>query len=426
MSESFVTTAFLVFLLVFFLASLALFSGAETSFFSLSSMQVKAFKKDLDPKKRLVAFLLSNPRELLVTLIIITIVASLAIQSVISAIFHEKDSWLLNIGVPLAANLVLGEMIPKSLALANNVKISCKIARLLFWVQKVLFPVRKLLSVVTGFVLPVFFLFLRKEKDISIDELQHALKASKDQGILHPEEVGLIRGYLWLQESTVKELMRPREDVILFELSEPLSRIIHLFVDQECTRIPLCNGGLDKMIGIVSSRLFFLHKSSIKETKDLASFARKPYFVPETMKAAVLLRQCYEKNETLAVVVDEYGSISGIISIEDLVEEVIGEIVDRRDQKASYTKAEDGVIITSGKFELSEFEEIFDVTLDSENNMVTIGGWLTERLGDIPKPGTKYQAQGFLFHVLAADQTRVRRVYIRQLTASFSKLKKKE
>jgi CBS domain containing-hemolysin-like protein len=346
---------------------------------------------------------------------------SLAIQSVVSTLFHEKSSWLLNIGVPLAINLILGEMIPKSLALPNNVRVSYRLAPLLFWVQKILFPIRKILSIITSWIVPIFFFFLRKEKEISIDELQHALRASKDQGILHPEEAELIRGYLHLQESTVKELMRPREEVILFELSEPLSRIIHLFVDQECTRIPLCNGGLDTMVGVISSRIFFLHKNQIHETKDLASIAKKPYFVPETMKADVLLRQCYEKNETLAIVVDEYGSISGIISVEDLVEEVIGEIADRRDQKASYTRAEPGVIIASGKFELSEFEEVFDVCLETENNMVTIGGWLTEKLGDIPRPGTKYQAQGFLFHVLAADRTRVRRVYIRQLASAKSK-----
>ena len=416
------TTIVLVFLLCFFLFNLSLFSGAETALFSLSSMQVKTFKRSTDPKKRLIAVLLASPRELLVTLIILIIVMSLAIQSGVSTLFHEKASWLLNIGVPLAINLILGEMIPKSLALPNNVAVSYRLAPLLFWVQKILFPIRKMLSIITSWVVPILFFFLRKEKEISIDELQHALRASKAQGILHPEEAELIRGYLHLQESTVKELMRPREEVILFELSEPLSRIIHLFVDQECSRIPLCDGGLDKVVGIISSRLFFLHKNGIHETKDLVSIAKKPYFVPETMKADVLLKQCYEKNETLAIVVDEYGSISGIISVEDLVEEVIGEIADRRDQKASYTRAEPGVIIASGKFELSDFEEVFDVSLETENNMVTIGGWLTEKLGDIPKPGTKYQAQGFLFHVLAADHTRVRRVYIRQL--SFPKPKK--
>jgi CBS domain containing-hemolysin-like protein len=419
-----VSTLLLIVLLLLFLLSLAVFSGAETAFFSLSSMQIKAFKKDRDPKKRLISFLLSNPRELLVTFIILIVVMSLAIQNTVSALFSRQESWLLNIGIPLTINLVVGEMIPKSLALPNNVRIAYRFAALLFWMQKILFPVRKLLSFLAGFVVPVLFFFLRKEKEISIDELQHALKTSREQGILHPEEAELIRGYLYLQESTVKELMRPREEVIFFEKEDPLSRLIHLFVDLECTRIPLCEGGLDKILGIISSRLFFLHRNTVAETKDLVPIVKKPYFVPETTKADVLLKQFYEKKETFAIVVDEYGSISGIISLEDLVEEVIGDIADRRDQKASYTRSEGGVIITSGKFELSEFEEIFDISLKSENNMVTIGGWLTEQLGDIPKPGTKYQAQGFLFHVLAADPTRVRRIYIRQQTPAAFKSKK--
>ncbi len=421
MSSTFSSTAILLILLFFLLFSLALFSAMETAFFSLSSMQIKMFKKGQDLTKRRIALLLSSPRELLVTLIIIIIVMSLAIQNVISALFEKQDSWFLNIGIPLVVNLVLGEMIPKSLALPNNVWIASKSARLLFATQKALFPIRKTLSVISSYVVPVFFFFLKKEKEISIDELQYALKTSKDQGILWPEEAELIRGYLRLQESTVKDLMRPREEVLFCEITDPLSRVIHLFVDQECSRIPLCQGGLNQVIGILSTQTFFLHKDSLRETKELISLIKKPYFVPESMKADLLLKQYYEKNETLALVVDEYGSISGLVSQEDLVEAVVGEIADRRDLKVSYTKAQEDVIITSGKFELVEFEEIFDIMLPSKNHMVTIGGWLSEQLGDIPKPGTKYEAYGFLFHVLAADPTRVRRVYIRKLVSSSSK-----
>ena len=148
---------------------------------------------------------------------------------------------------------------------------------------------------------------------------------------------------------------------------------------------------------------------------------KKPFFVPEAMKGDVLLRQFYEKKESIAVVVDEYGSITGIIAMEDLVEEVVGEITDRRDQGVFFTRAGNDVIIASGKLELSEFEEIFNVSLKSENLMVTIGGWLTEQLGDIPKPGTKYHTKEFLFHVLSADPTRIRRIYIRRLITSAKK-----
>ena len=139
------------------------------------------------------------------------------------------------------------------------------------------------------------------------------------------------------------------------------------------------------------------------------------------MTAESLMQQMYQKKESLAVVVDEYGSISGIIAFEDLVEVVVGEIVDRRDTKSLYTKSKSDVIIASGKLELSELEEIFPVTLYSPNNMVTIGGWLTEQLGDIPKAGTKYVTNDFLFHVLASDATRVRRVYIRRLSSKNTK-----
>lgn len=412
---------FLVLLLIFSVLALAVFSGAETALFSLSSMQIKAFKKGLDPRKKQIAKLLSQPRDLLVTLIILIVVLSLGVQNVISTIFQKKDSWVLNIGLPLAINLILGEMIPKSLAMTNNVKISCWIAPFLSRIQLFLFPLRKLLSVITSFVTPVFFFFLRREKEISVDELQHALKDSKDRGILLPEESELIRGYIYLQEATVKELMRPREEVIYFQSIEPLNRLIHLFVDQECTRIPFCDGGLDKLLGVISSRIFFQHRHLIKETRDLIPIVKKPFFVPEAMKGDVLLSQFYEKKESIAVVVDEYGSITGIIAMEDLVEEVVGEITDRRDQEVFFTRAGNDVIIASGKLELSEFEEIFNVSLKSENLMVTIGGWLTEQLGDIPKPGTKYHTKEFLFHVLSADPTRIRRVYIRRLTTSVKK-----
>jgi putative hemolysin len=132
----------------------------------------------------------------------------------------------------------------------------------------------------------------------------------------------------------------------------------------------------------------------------------------------------YDRKESIAIVVDEYGSVSGLITLEDLVEVVVGEIADRRDVKARFTRAGEDVIITSGKFELAEFEEVFGKELFSENNVVTIGGWLTEQLGDIPKTGTKYVTEEFLFHVLASEPTRVKRVYIRRLKKPPMKKKK--
>jgi CBS domain containing-hemolysin-like protein len=208
--------------------------------------------------------------------------------------------------------------------------------------------------------------------------------------------------------------MRPREEVLYFDFDEPLSKLLHLFVDQECSRIPICQNGLDQILGVITSRQFFLHRETVQTHDDLKQILEKPFFVPETASAKTLLRQFYNRHESFAIVVDEYGSVSGIVALEDLVETVIGEIADLRDEKNLYTASGKDVVIASGKMELSELEKLFDVELSSENHMVTIGGFLTEKMGDIPKSGSKYETEDFLFHVLAAEPTRVRRVYIRR------------
>ena len=407
-------TSLIVLLFILLFVS-GFFSASETSRFSLSSLKVKAYKTDPDPRKRQVFELLYSPRDLLVTIIMINIAVNILIQNVSASLFGDRTNWLLNVGVPLALTLVLGEVLPKSIGLVNNTKISYRVAPVINFFQRFLAPIRKALVTVTTFVSRVVFFFLKKEDEISIDELQHALRTSRQYGVLHAEEAELIRGYLSLQESTVKEKMRPREEVLYFDLDEPLSRLIHLFVDQECSRIPICREGLDKIIGVMTSRQFFLYRESIHASKDLENVLEKPFFVPETVAAKVLLRQFYDRQESFAIVVDEYGSVSGIIALEDLVETVIGEIADRRDEKNLYTLSGDDVIIASGKMEIADLEKIFDLPFVSKNNMVTVGGYLTEKMGDIPKSGSKLITDDCLFHVLAADPTRVRRVYIRRI-----------
>jgi magnesium and cobalt exporter, CNNM family len=404
----------LIALLVVLIWGSGLLSASETALFSLSSLKVKGYKQDKDPRKQLISQLLSHPRDLLVTIIMLNIAVNIFIQNISSSLFGETKSGLLNVGVPLALTLIFGEVIPKSLGLTYNEKIAAKMAPWVFRLQMVLLPVGRFLVAITTRISRVLFFFLRKEQEISIDELQHALRTSKQSGVLQEEEAELVRGYLSLQESTVKERMRPREEVLYFDFDEPLSKLLHLFVDQECSRIPICQNGLDQILGVITSRQFFLHRETVQTHDDLKQILEKPFFVPETASAKTLLRQFYNRHESFAIVVDEYGSVSGIVALEDLVETVIGEIADLRDEKNLYTASGKDVVIASGKMELSELEKLFDVELSSENHMVTIGGFLTEKMGDIPKSGSKYETEDFLFHVLAAEPTRVRRVYIRR------------
>lgn len=403
-------------LLLCFLFFSGFFSSSEVALFSLSSMKVKSFKNDPDKRKQLVAHLLTSPRDLLVTMIMLNVIVNILIQNVTSSLFGDFSGWALNVGVPLALTLIFGEVVPKSIGMANNVAISYRVAPFLNRARLFFHPICRGITAATSTVSRLVFFFLKPEEEISFDELQHALKTSRHYGILNEDEAELVRGYLILQESQVKELMRPREEVLFYDLEEPLSKLVHLFVDQECSRIPVCKESLDNVVGMITSRIYFLNREKLQNISELLPLLKKPLFVPEGMGAESLLRQMYEKEESLALVVDEYGSISGLIALEDLVEKVVGEIADARDAKSRFTRSGEDVIIASGKLEISEFEEIFGESLPSINNMVTVGGWLTEQMGDIPKTGVKYTALGFLFHVLAADAKRVRRIYIRRLT----------
>jgi putative hemolysin len=408
--------------LIIFLAILILISGcfsaSESALFSLPSSKVKTFKQDSDNKKKLVAQLLKHPQDLLTTLIIINIFINVLVQNVVASIFGEVSGWFVNVIVPLIIILIFGEIVPKSLGLAHNEVIAVKVAPLLSKAQVLLAFMRKLLKGVASNVSRVVFGFLKKEENISVDELKYALDSSKKSGVLSSDEADIAEGYLTLQQAQVKDIMRPRDEVLFYDIDTPLEELVKLFVHEECTRVPCCKGHLDQFLGVITSDVFFIYKKDIPTVQDLEKFYVKPLFAPESMHAEDLLNRMYEKKESFALVVDEYGAITGLITLEDMVEIVIGEISDRKDQKTRYTRASEDSIIASGKLELVEFESIFDIPLASKHHMVTLGGWLTEMIGDIPKVGAKFETQDLSFQVIAADEKRIKRIYIRRLKAN--------
>lgn len=413
--------------MILFLALLigfsAFLSGSETSLFSLSPLTIKSYRNAPDTRLSLIGRLMERPRDVLVTILMLNILANVLIQNTVSTIFDvpadesllSTSSWLYKILVPLLLTLIFGEVLPKSIALPNHTQVAYRVAPIINVAAIIFRPIREPLTKATSWISRFLFSFLREEKEISPDELRHVLKTSQECGILMPIESELIGGALDLQNSLVKEHMRPREEILFYDLEKPLSTLLSLFVDQETTRIPVCDDGLENLKGILTARRFFFQQEQIKKPTDLIPVLKKPYYVPESMRAWVLLRNLRNRGESLAIVVDEYGSISGLITQEDLIEAVVGEIVDRRDAESLYTRSSEDVIIASSKLELSEFKDIFGIALKSEENIVTLGGWLIDQLGEIPAVGTKYATDEFLFYVLAAEPHRVKRIYVRRL-----------
>lgn len=405
----------LIVLLVFLLLLSGFFSASETALFSLSPLKVNLYAQDEQRSKQLVAKLLSRPRELLMTILMVNIGVNIGVQNVISSIFGIYSSWLLTVGVPLLLTLLFGEAIPKSIAISHNAKIAPFVAPIIYTIRALIKPIQTVVMGISSFVSRILFFYLKKDKEISLEELKHVLQTSKEKGIISSDEAMLLKGSLKIDELLVKELMQPRQEVLYFDIEQDLSKLILLFVEEEVSRVPVIDKEFDNVIGIMTSDICFIYRNEIKTSQDLRKFLKDPLFVPETISAREMLALFQDTKESIALVVDEYGQISGLIAAEDIVEVVIGQIADKRDEKALYTAQGEDVLICSGKLEITQLEEIFGITLDETSSAVTVGGYLIEVLGDIPKSGTKFSTDALFFHVLASTPSRVTRIYVRKI-----------
>ena len=286
---------------------------------------------------------------------------------------------------------------------------------------KVLGPVRKCIGKIATYVSKFLFFFLEQNKKISKEELLHVLHTSEKKGILSAAESSLIEGHLDLRDILVKEIMRPKDEIIYFSLENDLNKLEQLFIKEECSRLPVCKKDLDSLLGIISAYDYFILTAHITNTATLNEHLKKPFFIPETSSARSLLQQFSNKNETFAIVVDEYGNVAGLVTQEDIMDVVVGDIDDLIDKKQLYTEAGSQVVIASGKMEIGDFEDYFNIKIPNPYRMISIGGWLIATIGLIPTSGMKYELHGFFFHVLAADKKQIRRLYIRKLVSNTQK-----
>lgn len=404
----------MILFLVFLLLLSAFLSAGETSFFSLSPWTLRSFEGSVDARLQKISFLMKKPRDLLVTILILNVFANLLVQNTVSTLFGSYDSWGLQVGVPLALTLLFGEVLPKSMALPHNVKVARRFVWPLYIATKILRPIRNPITRITSWISRFLFFFLSREKEQSPEELRHVLRVSEEKGVLLPEECDLINGAIHFRQSIVKERMRPRAEIRFYDIQEPIESLVEIFVKEQIARVPVCQGDVENLLGIATLSTFFFHQEEILRGKGIVPFLQKPFFAPETTRAGSLLKTLREKGEDIAMVVDEYGSISGLLTQEDLIEAVVGEIVDRRDEKELFTRYGASVVIASGRLELVTFREIFDTDFPPSTGVVTLGGWLIEQMGEIPQAGETYTKGPFLFHILQREPNRIERIYIRK------------
>lgn len=403
----------LILLLFFLLFCSAFFSASEVAFFSLSSLKIAYFKQSQEPKKRQVALLFDAPRDLLITILVLDVSVNIIIQNLVASLFFDFDSYLLTVGVPLFLVLLFGDFLPKAVAIRHNQRIAVAVAPLFHWLQRCIAPIRILLNWASSSFGHLFSFFLPKEKELSLQQLKEAIRGSKESALLDEEEVRWIDGYLDLHQFIVKELMRKRHEIIAFDLHAPLEELYQMMVEEQHSEIPVYEDEFDHLVGVITAEDLFVHRDEINSSVEVKQYVKKPFFVPEGMVAKHLIEEFQKRAERLAIVVNEHGSWSGLITLEDLTRFFLRSSHDKRKETTPQSMNE--VMVISGQTELQEVEEKLKVQLPSPSNCVTIGGWLTEQAGDLLQSGDRFTYDSLLFHVLSADEKKITRMYIRHL-----------
>lgn len=274
----------------------------------------------------------------------------------------------------------------------------------LFW--PVLFPLRR-----------VFDRLDREEEEahedeeVTDEEVQAYIDVGEEEGILEASEGKMIQSVVDFSDRVARELMTPRIDVVAFDATHSLDELAKSFSESKYSRIPIYDGSVDKITGIVHIKEVF--EAIVKgEQKPVAELARPPYFVSETKKVSELLREFQSEHIQVAVVVDEYGGTAGIVTIEDVVEEIVGEIADEHEEEeATIVDMGGGEYMVSGQLRVESLEELLDAGLESED-YETIAGLIFTSTGRVPKVGVVVKKNGYQFIVDRADRRRIYRVRV--------------
>ena len=242
-------------------------------------------------------------------------------------------------------------------------------------------------------------------------EVRAYIDVGRQEGILEKEEEKLLLSIVDFGDTRVREVMTPRTDVVWIDVASSLTVLFDLFVESKYSRIPVVRGSIDTVVGIVHVK-DALEAVRAGTSGTVAGLMREAYFVPETKKVSELLREFQRRHLWMAIVVDEYGGVSGLVTVEDLLEEIVGEISDEHeDEREPVSRSGEGVYSVSGKANIEVIRDLFGRGPEGEE-FTTVGGFLTSRLGHIPKQGETYRESDLRFTVEEADRRRVHRVKI--------------
>ncbi|MDE0598756.1 gliding motility-associated protein GldE [uncultured Dokdonia sp.] len=409
--------------LVILLTCSALISGAEVAFFSLSPSDLLETEELVaDRKMMVVKKLLTKPKKLLATILVannaINIAIVLLFASLGEVIFANITAEILTIPVRFLLEVVLitflillfGEILPKVYANRNNKKFAALMAYPLRFLDMIFTPLSSPMRLATMWIQNKLG---EQKSSFNVDQLSQALELTSEEDTTK-EEQKILKGIVSFGNTDTKQVMRPRMDVFALNKDDDYQKVLKEITENGFSRIPVFSESVDTIVGILYVKDLLPHLT--KKDFDWTKLIREPYFVPENKKLDDLLAEFKEKKNHLAIVVDEYGGTSGLISLEDIIEEIVGDISDEfDDENIIYSKLDDYNWIFDGKTSLKDFYRIIkleDTTIfeNKKGEAETIAGFVLEVSGGFPRKNEVIKYDTYAFTVEAIDKKRIKQI----------------
>ena len=408
---------FVVILVLLFIS--ALLSGAEVAFFSLSTKDLDEVSKEDLSKGNLIISLLQKPKKLLATLLVannfinigVVILFSYIGNDLFSSVSSPLLKFILEVIVVTFLILLFGEVLPKVYANRNNLKFAKFIAQPLYILDKLLSPVSLPMRAITIFLHEK----LGKQKsNFSVDQLSQALELTSSEGTSHGEQK-ILEGIVSFGNTDTKQVMSPRIDIFAIEINETFEKLLPKIIEKGYSRIPVYNDSIDHIEGVLFVKDLIPHIDN--KDFDWKTLLRAPFFVPENKKLDDLLKDFQSMKNHLAIVVDEYGGTSGLVSLEDVIEEIVGDISDEfDDDDLNFSQIDAKNYLFEGKINLKDFYRIIDVDEmlceDRKGEAETLAGFLLEIHGNFPKKGHKLTFGNCSFVIETVDKKRIKQIKV--------------
>jgi gliding motility-associated protein GldE len=397
----------------------ALVSGAEVALFSLSQKDIDDTLQNHPSKGKIISELLEKPKKLLATLLVannfinigVVILFSFVGHNIFSAITSPILKFILEVIVVTFLILLFGEVLPKVYASRNNIKFAKLIAYPVAGLDKLLSPISLPMRKVTIYLHNK----LGKQKtNFSVDQLSQALELT-DTDETSSDEQKILEGIVTFGNTDTKQVMSPRMDIFALEIEESFQSVYSKIIEKGFSRIPVYRDNIDQIEGVLFVKDLLPHIN--KEEFDWKTLLREPFFVPENKKIDNLLKDFQSMKSHLAIVVDEYGGTSGLVSLEDIIEEIVGDISDEFDgDNSNYSKIDDKNYLFEGKINLKDFYRVIDVDEElfeiRKGEAETLAGFILEVLGNFPKKDQKITFENCLFTIETVDKKRVKQIKV--------------